>query len=79
MKDLAFVHKKVESNLDNGFSSLDSSGARFILINSCLDNIPTFTMSFYLLNEGIHYKVNMDRAIFFWEGVGGRRKCPMVK
>jgi hypothetical protein len=27
-------------------------------------------MEFYILNAGNHYKMDMSRARFFWEGVG---------
>jgi hypothetical protein len=78
-KDLTFVAQKIESRLENGFNALASSGARSILIDSCLDSIPTYAMGFFLLNEGVHVKMDMPRARFFWEGVGESKKYHMVK
>jgi hypothetical protein len=36
-------------------------------------------MGFYLLKESNHYKMDMSRARFFWEGVGEKKKYHMVK
>ena len=77
-KDLAFVPKKVDKRLEVGFNSMASSGARSILLNSCLDSIPSYAMGFYLLFEGNHYKMDMSRARFYWEGVGNKKKHHMV-
>ena len=43
-----------------------------MLIDSCLDNIPNHILGFYWLPEGIHYKADMVRANFYWEGSGGK-------
>ena len=50
-----------------------------MLIDSCLDNIPNHILGFYWLPEGIHYKADMVRANFYWEGSGGKNKYHMVK
>ena len=76
--DLDFVPKKVEKRLENGFNAQASSGARSVIIDACLDSIPTYAMGFYLLYEGNHLKMDMARARFFWEGVGDKKKYHMV-
>jgi hypothetical protein len=39
------VAKKTDKRLDNGFNAQASSGARSVLIDACLDNIPTYAMA----------------------------------
>jgi hypothetical protein len=78
-KDLAFVPQRVDKKLGSGFNALASSGGRAVLINSCLDSIANYAMGFYLLDEGNHHRLDMSRARFFWEGVGGKRKYHMVR
>jgi hypothetical protein len=36
-------------------------------------------MGFYLLSEGIHYKMDMGRANFYWESLGSTHKYHMVR
>lgn len=78
-KDLVFVPKRIEKRLGNGFNSLASSGARSVLIDACLHSIPTYAMGFNLFSDGNTHKMDMPRARFFWEGVGGKKKYHMVK
>jgi hypothetical protein len=63
--DLDFVAQKVVKRLGCAFNSLGSSGARAVLINACLDSIPTYAMGFYLLFEGNQHRMDMARAKFF--------------
>jgi hypothetical protein len=56
IKDLDFVPKKLVKKLANGSSMQASSGGKAILINSCLDNLATYAMSFFLLYEKAHAK-----------------------
>jgi hypothetical protein len=69
----------VDYRLECWFNSLASSGATAVLIDACLDSIPTYAMGFYLLKESNHYKMDMSRARFFWEGVRDKIKYHMVK
>ena len=56
-----------------------SSGGRSVLIDSCLHNIPNHILGFYWLPEGVHYKSDMIRVKFFWEGNGNQSKYHMVR
>jgi hypothetical protein len=49
-----------------------------MLINSCLDNIASYVMGLYLLLDGIHHKLDMSRAKFYWKGSGDQHKYHMV-
>jgi hypothetical protein len=55
-----------------------SSGARLTLSNSCLTNLPTYTIGFYLLPGECHKKMNSVRSKFFWRGVEDKFKYHMV-
>jgi hypothetical protein len=76
---LDFVPEKLTKKLANGCSRQSSSGGRAVLIDSYLDNLATYAMGFFLLSEGTHYKMDMIRARFFWEGWGDKKKYHMVK
>jgi hypothetical protein len=79
VKDLDFVPEKLVKKLGSGCSSQTSSGGKAVLINSCLDNLATYAMSFYLLLENAHGKMDMVTARFFWEGWGDKKKYHIVK
>jgi hypothetical protein len=66
VKDLDFVPKKLVKKLANGCSVQASSGGKAILINSCLDNLATYAMSFFLLYEQADAKMDSVRARLFW-------------
>jgi hypothetical protein len=36
-----------------------------ILVESCLSSIPNYTMGVYLLQEGVHQRMDAARANFF--------------
>jgi hypothetical protein len=65
--------------LANGCSIQASSGGKAILIDSCLDNLATYAMSFFLLYEQAHAKMDSVRARLFWEGFGEKKKYHMVR
>lgn len=70
---LAVVVQKVEKKLENWQSVDLSYGGRKILIDACLDNVPTYLMGFYRLQEGLHVQIDSIRAKFFWEGIGKKK------
>lgn len=37
-------------------------GGMLVLVNDCLTNIPMFIMGFYLLQEGVHDKLDRVRS-----------------
>jgi hypothetical protein len=74
VKDLDFVPEKLVKKLANGCSIQASSGGKAILIDSCLDNLATYAMSFFLLYEQAHAKMDSVRARLFWEGFGEKKK-----
>lgn len=80
MRDKAVgkIISKLENRLDTWKSSLLSSGGRLILVNSCLSNIPTYSMGFYRLNEKVHSMLDTIRFRFFWRGVIDKLKYHMV-
>jgi hypothetical protein len=65
--------------MDNGFGIQASSGGKVVLINCCLDNLATYAMSFFLLYEGAHAKMDMVRERYFWEGFGDKKKYHIVR
>jgi hypothetical protein len=79
VKHLYFVLEKLVKKLANGCSIQASSGGKAILIDSCLDNLATYAMSFFLLYEQAHAKMDSVRARLFWEGFGGEKKYHMVR
>jgi hypothetical protein len=46
-----------------------TSGGRLILTNTSLSSIPIYTMSMFLLHEGVHAQMDTVRTRFFWKGV----------
>lgn len=42
-----------------------AAGGGLTLLNSCLSNVPTYAMSFYLLQDGVHNKFDKGRSRFF--------------
>jgi hypothetical protein len=79
VKDLDFVLEKLVKKLANGCSIQASSGGKAILIDSCLDNLATYAMSFFLLYEQAHAKMDSVRARFFWEGFGEKNMYHMIR
>jgi hypothetical protein len=79
VKDLDFVPEKLVKKLANGCSIQASSGGKAILIDSCMDNLATYAMSFFLLYEQAHAKMDSVRARLFWEGFGEKKKYHMVR
>lgn len=49
-----------------------------VLVNSCLSNIPTYTMGFYKLNKETYSRVDTIRSRFFLRGNSDRFKYHMV-
>jgi hypothetical protein len=79
VKDLDFVLEKLVKKLANGCSIQASSGGKAILIDSCLDNLATYAMTFFLLYEQAHNKMDPVRARLFWEGFREKKNYHMVR
>jgi exonuclease III len=78
MEQWLFLVRKLAARVEPWWGKFMSSGGRLILSNTCLDNLPTFAMGLFLLQDGIHAKFDTHRAKFYWEGVGTKRKYHLV-
>jgi len=56
---------KMRNMLDPWKGKNLSSGGRLILTNSCLSNLPNYTMGFYLLPKSTHKNLDQIRGNFF--------------
>lgn len=70
--------EKVAGRVEPWQGKLLASGGRLILVNDCLTNIPMYIMGFYLLQNGVHDKMDRVRSWFFWEKEQGKQKYHMV-
>jgi hypothetical protein len=57
---------RVAKKVDPWLGMNSSSGGRGILIESSLSGLPLYSMSFYLLQDGIHSSFDKARSRFFW-------------
>lgn len=56
-----------------------TSGGRQILTNSCLSSIPLYCMGFYLLQDGVHKKMDGIRSKFLWQRAEDKLRYHMAK
>jgi hypothetical protein len=63
--DLLYVGLKVEKSLPAWQGLGLSSGGKSILIESCFNSLPNYTMGVYLLPKEVHYKMDSARAIIY--------------
>ena len=70
---------RMMKRLDPWKGKFMSSGGKLILTNSCLTNLPMYTMGFYMLPKGSHAKMDFIRSKFFWQGAGDTFKYHMAK
>ena len=70
---------KMRNMLDPWKGKNLSSGGRLILTNSCLSNLPNYTMGFYLLPKSTHKNLDQIRGNFFWKGASDDFKYHMAK
>jgi hypothetical protein len=68
LKASTFGHilEKKKKRLDPWKGKNMSSGGRLIVTNTCLSSLSMYAMGFYLLSGGLHQKMNLVRANFFW-------------
>jgi hypothetical protein len=59
---------KIRKKLDPWKGRCLSSVGRLILTNSCLSNLPNYTVGFYLLPKTTHMNMDRIRGNFFWHG-----------
>jgi hypothetical protein len=77
--DLNYVAAIVEKRVPTWQSVGLSSGGKMILVESCLSSIPSYTMGVYALQEGVHQKMDMAMANFFWHGPNMKGRYHMAK
>ena len=68
------IIEKLMKRLDGWKGSAMSLGGRLTLINSCLSNLPIYTMSMYWLPVSTLDKIDTIRKRFFWQGGGLKKK-----
>jgi hypothetical protein len=73
-----FLVANVAGRVEPWMGRFLASGGRLILSNSCLASLSTYAMGLFLLQDGVHTKLDSHRAKFFWEGAGTKRKFHMV-
>ena len=79
MGAFAPVTQKMVKRLDAWKGKFLTSGGRQILTNSCLSSIPLYCMGFYLLQDGIHKKIDSIRAKFLWQGAEEKFRYHMAR
>lgn len=79
MAEFRYINVKVRKRLTRWQGQWLSSAGKSILIEKCLSSVPNYSMGVYLLFEGIHQKLDTDRADFFWHGPQNKKKYHMVK
>jgi hypothetical protein len=72
-----FLVRKMGAKIEPWLSKLLSSGGRLTLSNACLDNLPTFAMSLFLLHDGIHARFDSLRSKFLGR-IRSKRKYHLV-
>ena len=73
------LDEKLVKRLDGWKGSVLSIGGRTVLIKSCLNSIPIYCMSMYLLLKTIIKRLDRTRKRFFWQGGGTKKKYFLVK
>ena len=68
------IIEKWMKRLDGWKGSALSLGGRLTFINSCLSNLPIYTMSMYWLPVSTLDKIDTIRKRFFWQGGGLKKK-----
>lgn len=71
--------EKLRSRLDSLGSRYVSLGGRIVLLNSVLNAIPIFFLSFMRIPDKVLSMVTRIQREFLWGGVGGGRKVCWVK
>jgi hypothetical protein len=71
--------QRVAKKVDPWLGMNSSNGGRGILIESCLSSLPLYSMSFYLLQDGIHSSFDKARSRLFWAKGKDKQKYHMVK
>lgn len=72
MGELQPVVDKTTARMEPWQGKLLASGGWLVLINNCLTNILMYVMGFYLLQDGIHDKLNKIWSRFFWAKENGK-------
>lgn len=63
--ELRYVNEKVKTRLPGWQRQWLSSAGKSILMETSLSSIPNYVMGVYYLQEGIHHRMDTDRADFF--------------
>ncbi|WMV42981.1 hypothetical protein MTR67_036366 [Solanum verrucosum] len=73
------VVEKCEKRLVNWKNQYLSLGGRLTLINSVLDSMPTYMMSFFPIPDEVIVRLDVLRRNFLWEGNSKTKKFHLVK
>lgn len=73
------INVKVQKRLPRWQGQWLSSAGKSVLMETSLSSVPNYSMGVYYLHEGIHHKLDSDRADFFWHGPHNKKKYHMVK
>lgn len=76
--DLRYINEKIQKRLPGWQSQWLSSAGKSSLIEISLSSAPNYSMGVYNLQEGIHHKLDTDRADFFWHGPDNKKKYHMI-
>lgn len=73
-----YVEDKVENKLGCWKGSLLTIEGRLTLVNSSLNNVPLYMLSFYKLPKGVKRRLDFFRARLLWQEDQGARKYHSV-
>jgi hypothetical protein len=78
-EDWKIIEEKFENRLSCWKGKLLSYGGRLVLINSVLNSLSMFMMSFFKVPKGVLQKLDFYRSRFFWQGDDHKKKYILAK
>ena len=73
------VEERFQKKLSCWKAKYLSYGGRLVLLNSVLNSLPMFTMSFFEIPKGVLKNLDHFRSRFFWQGSSEKHKYRLAK
>ena len=77
--DWGKVEERFEKKLSSWKAKYLSYGGRLVLLNSVLNSLPMFMMSFFEIPKGVLKNLDHFRSRFFWQGSSDKHKYRLAK
>lgn len=77
--DWKIIEERVEKRLASWKGKHLSIGGRLTLINSVLNSLPLYMMSFFAIPKGVLRKLDYFRSRFFWQGDKSKKKYRLAR